>query len=153
MKKTIKDFSLDFKTVILRCDLNVTIKDNKIVDDTRIKESLETIKYILDNNAKVVILSHLGKIKTEEDKEKNNLKIVCDRLNYYLDNKITFVEYDYDVKKNRCSTIIYNKSNKKPIDSACKLLFLFYNCLLFISFSIYSYISITLFIISSIDVL
>jgi len=99
MKKTIKDFSLDFKTVILRCDLNVTIKDNKIVDDTRIKESLETIKYILDNNAKVVILSHLGKIKTEEDKEKNNLKIVCDRLNYYLDNKITFVEYDYDVKK------------------------------------------------------
>ena len=99
MKKTIKDFSLDFKTVILRCDLNVTIKDNKIVDDTRIKESLETIKYILDNNAKVVILSHLGKVKTLEDKEKNNLKIVCDRLNYYLDNKITFVEYDYDVKK------------------------------------------------------
>ena len=86
MKKTIKDFSLDFKTVILRCDLNVTIKDNKIVDDTRIKESLETIKYILDNNAKVVILSHLGKVKTLEDKEKNNLKIVCDRLNYYLDN-------------------------------------------------------------------
>ena len=99
MKKTIKDFSLDFKTVILRCDLNVTIKDNKIVDDTRIKGSLETIKYILDNNAKVVILSHLGKVKTLEDKEKNNLKIVCDRLNYYLDNKITFVEYDYDVKK------------------------------------------------------
>lgn len=99
MKKTIKDFSLDFKTVILRCDLNVTIKDDKIVDDTRIKESLETIKYILDNNAKVVILSHLGKVKTLEDKEKNNLKIVCDRLNYYLDNKITFVEYDYDVKK------------------------------------------------------
>lgn len=99
MKKTIKDFSLDFKTVILRCDLNATIKDNKIVDDTRIKESLETIKYILDNNAKVVILSHLGKVKTLEDKEKNNLKIVCDRLNYYLDNKITFVEYDYDVKK------------------------------------------------------
>lgn len=99
MKKTIKDFSLDFKTVILRCDLNVTIKDNKIVDDTRIKESLETIKYILDNNAKVVILSHLGKVKTLEDKEKNNLKIVCDRLNYYLDNKITFAEYDYDVKK------------------------------------------------------
>ena len=76
MKKTIKDFSLDFKTVILRCDLNVTIKDNKIVDDTRIKESLETIKYILDNNAKVVILSHLGKVKTLEDKEKNNLKLI-----------------------------------------------------------------------------
>lgn len=99
MKKTIKDFSLDLKTVILRCDLNVTIKDNKIVDDTRIKESLETIKYILNNNAKVVILSHLGKVKTEEDKEKNNLKIVCDRLNYYLGNKITFVEYEDDVKK------------------------------------------------------
>ena len=66
MKKTVRDFSLDFKTVILRCDLNVTIKDNIIVDDTRIKESLETIKYILEHNAKVVILSHLGKIKTEE---------------------------------------------------------------------------------------
>ena len=100
MKKTIRDFSLNCKTVVLRCDLNVSMKDGKIIDDTRIKESLETIKYILNNNAKVVILSHLGKIKTEEDKKKNNLKIVCDRLNEYLDNKITFIDsYEKDIKK------------------------------------------------------
>lgn len=88
----IEDFDLNNKTVILRCDLNVTLKDGKIIDDTKILSSLKTIKYILDKNAKLVIMSHLGKVKTFEDKEKNNMKIVYDRLNELLPNKVSFID-------------------------------------------------------------
>ena len=61
MKKTIKDFDLNNKRVIIRCDFNVPIKDGVILDDNRIKESLKTINYALDNNAKIILLSHLGR--------------------------------------------------------------------------------------------
>ena len=57
------------KKVILRCDLNVTIKDGVIIDDTKIKKSLSTINYLLENNNSIIILSHLGKVKSEEDIE------------------------------------------------------------------------------------
>ena len=89
--KTILDVNLKNKTVILRCDLNVSIKDGKIIDDTKIKSSLKTINYILEQGGKVVILSHLGKIKTEEDKQKNDMKIVYKRLNELIPNKIKFI--------------------------------------------------------------
>ena len=67
MKKTIKEYEYSGKKVILRCDLNVPIVNGKITDDTRIKESLTSINYLIEHNAKVIILSHLGKVKTEED--------------------------------------------------------------------------------------
>ena len=89
--KTILDLNLKNKTVILRCDLNVSIKDGQIIDDTKIKSSLKTINYILEQGGKVVILSHLGKIKTEEDKKKNDMKIVYRRLNELIPNKIEFI--------------------------------------------------------------
>ena len=76
MKKNIKDYNYLGKKVIVRCDLNVPIKDGKITDDTRIKASIETIKYLIDNSAKVIILSHLGKVKSEEDKQKNTLYLL-----------------------------------------------------------------------------
>lgn len=60
MKKTIRDFDLENKKVIIRCDFNVPLKDGKIADDTRIKRSLETIQYALEKKAKVILLSHLG---------------------------------------------------------------------------------------------
>ena len=72
MKKTIEDFNLYGKKVIIRCDLNVPIKDGKILDDNRIIESLKTIKYAVANNAKVIILSHLGRIKEKKDMSKND---------------------------------------------------------------------------------
>ncbi len=84
--KTIKEMNLKNKKVILRCDLNVSIKDKVIVSDERIVASLETIKYLLDNNSKIIILSHLGKVKTEEDKEKKSLLIVYNRLKELLPN-------------------------------------------------------------------
>ena len=60
----IENANIDNKKVILRLDLNVTIKDGQIVDDTKIKKSIPTIKYLLNKGCNVLILSHLGKIKT-----------------------------------------------------------------------------------------
>ena len=89
-KKTIKDYDLKNKKVILRCDLNVPIKDGIITDDTRIKASLETINYIISNGGSVIILSHLGKVKTEEDKKENNLYPVSIRLSELLNKEVLF---------------------------------------------------------------
>ena len=89
--KFIEDIIVDNKKVILRLDLNVTIKDNQILDDIKIVKSLKTINYLLDHDCKVLIMSHLGKIKTEEDKVNNSLKIVCARLCELLNKPIVFV--------------------------------------------------------------
>ena len=91
MKKTIEDFNLYGKKVIIRCDLNVPIKDGKILDDNRIIESLKTIKYAVANNAKVIILSHLGRIKEKEDMAKNDLFPVSVRLSELLEQEVKFV--------------------------------------------------------------
>lgn len=90
MKKTIKDYEYKGKTVLLRCDFNVPIDNGLIIDDTRIKESLTTINYLLEQNAKLIILSHLGKVKNEEDKEKNTLYPVYLRLKELVNNNIYF---------------------------------------------------------------
>ena len=91
MKKTIRDFNLEGKKVIIRVDFNVPIKDSEILDDNRIKESLETINYAINNNAKVILMSHLGRVKTVEDKETNTLEPVALRLSELLDKEIIFV--------------------------------------------------------------
>lgn len=88
--KTIKDYNLENQKVIIRVDFNVPIKDNEILDDNRIKESLKTIEYAISNNAKVILLSHLGRIKKEEDKKKNSLEIVGKRLSELLGKKVVF---------------------------------------------------------------
>ncbi len=91
MKKIITDFDLKGKKVIIRCDLNVPIENGVILDDNRIKESLSTIKYAIENNAKIILLSHLGRVKTEEDKLINDLKPVANRLSELLNKKVIFV--------------------------------------------------------------
>lgn len=91
MKKTIRDYDLNNKKVIIRCDFNVPMKDGKITDDNRIRESLETIKYAIDNNAKVILMSHLGRVKIEEDKKDKSLKAVSDRLSELLKRSVTFI--------------------------------------------------------------
>ena len=90
--KTIKDLKLEGKKVIIRCDFNVPIKDGKIVDDTRIKGALETIKYCLDRDCKVILLSHLGRVKEEADLKKNDLSVVASRLAELLKQDILFSE-------------------------------------------------------------
>ena len=91
MKKTIRDFDLNNKRVIIRVDFNVPIKDNIITDDNRIKASLPTINYALENGAKIILMSHLGRIKTEEDKDNNSLQVVANRLSKLLNKEVTFV--------------------------------------------------------------
>lgn len=91
MIKSIEDINIDNKTLIIRCDLNVPLKDNKITDDNRIKMSLKTINYAIDHNCKVIILSHLGRVKTLEDKKTYSLLPVCKRLEELLSRTVTFV--------------------------------------------------------------
>ena len=91
MKKTIKDFDIENKRVIIRCDFNVPLKDGVITDDTRIVKSLQTINYALKHKAKIILMSHLGRIKKEEDKIKNNLNVVATRLSHLLNKKVTFI--------------------------------------------------------------
>ena len=69
--KSILDYDLKDKRVIIRCDFNVPMKDGKITDDTRIIASLKTINYAVNNGAKVILMSHLGKIKTPDDLKNN----------------------------------------------------------------------------------
>lgn len=88
--KYIKDHKINNKKVILRCDLNVSIKDGKIIDATKIIKSLDTIKYLIENNNSIIILSHLGKIKSETDKEKNTLYPVYLKLKELLNNTVYF---------------------------------------------------------------
>lgn len=90
MKRTIKDFELSGKKVIIRCDLNVPMKNNIIDDDTRIKSSIRTIKYAVNSGAKVILLSHLGKVKSSEDKFSNSLFPVSLKLSEYLKKEVKF---------------------------------------------------------------
>lgn len=92
MKKNIRQLNLENKKVIIRVDFNVPIKEGKIQDDNRIRESLETINYAVSKGAKVILMSHLGRVKTEEDKENNTLEPVAFRLSELMDKEIIFVD-------------------------------------------------------------
>ncbi|MEY8308891.1 phosphoglycerate kinase [Erysipelotrichaceae bacterium 51-3] len=83
-KKTVKDLDVNGKKVIVRADLNVPHKGSEITNDNRVKAAVPTLKYLTDNGAKVILMSHLGKVKTEEDKAKNDLGIVAPRLQELL---------------------------------------------------------------------
>lgn len=90
MYKTLKEMDIKGKKVVLRCDFNVPIKDGKILDDNKIVASLETIKYLIDNDCKVIILSHLGKIKEKSDLKKNTLVPVAKRLLKLLTSELNY---------------------------------------------------------------
>ena len=107
--KTIRDFDLNNKKVMIRVDFNVPIKDGKITDDNRIKMSLETIKYAIEKNAKVILLSHLGRVKNEEDKVKNNLNIVVPRLEELLNQKVIFSNVTRGIELEEKITNMKNK--------------------------------------------
>ncbi len=91
MIKTVKEIEIENKKVIIRCDFNVPIENKKIIDDTRIKESLETIRYCLNKNCKIILMSHLGRVKEEKDLKKNDLKIVAECLSKLLKKEVFFI--------------------------------------------------------------
>lgn len=86
MFKSIKDCNVKNKVVFLRADMNVSIKNNKIIDDTRIKATLPTIEFLVNNGAKVVLASHLGKAAGNGFQEEFSLKLVLERLRELLPN-------------------------------------------------------------------
>ena len=90
-KKSVKDIDLKDKKVLVRVDFNVPLKDGVITDDTRIKAALPTINYVLEQGGKAILFSHLGRVKTEEDKEGKSLAPVAKRLGELLGKEVTFV--------------------------------------------------------------
>lgn len=90
MKQRIQDMAVNNKRVLLRCDFNVPIKDGIILDDSKIVAALNTINYLIKEKAKIIILSHFGKVKTEEDKEKNSLAPIAEHLQKLVNTKVIF---------------------------------------------------------------
>ena len=89
-KKTVKDIDVKGKKVLVRCDFNVPLDENgKITDNTRITAALPTIKYLMENGAKVILCSHLGRPKGEVN-EKYSLKPVAEELTKLLDTDVKF---------------------------------------------------------------
>ena len=94
-KKTVDDFNAKGKRVLVRCDFNVPLKNGEITDETRIVAALPTIKKLLNDGGKVILCSHLGKVK-EGPNEKESLAPVAKRLSEKLGKEVVFVS-DYSV--------------------------------------------------------
>ncbi|MBC6370812.1 phosphoglycerate kinase [Lactobacillus sp. ESL0261] len=90
-KLIVSDLDVKGKKVLVRVDFNVPIKDGVIGDDNRIVAALPTIKYIIENGGKAILLSHLGRVKSDDDKKELSLKPVAERLSELLKKPVTFV--------------------------------------------------------------
>ena len=90
-KLIVSDLDVKDKKVLIRVDFNVPIKDGVIGNDNRIVAALPTIKYVIENGGKAILFSHLGRVKTEDDKKKLSLRPVAERLADLLGKPVTFV--------------------------------------------------------------
>lgn len=90
-KKIVTDLNVKGKKVLVRVDFNVPMKDGMITNDNRIVQALPTLKHLLNEGAKIIAFSHLGKVKTEEDKLTKTLKPVATRLGELLEQDVKFV--------------------------------------------------------------
>lgn len=90
MKKTVRDVEVAGKKVLVRCDFNVPMKEGAITDDFRIVSALPTIKYLVENNACVILMSHMGKPKGEP-KPELSLAPVAERLSELLGKEVKFI--------------------------------------------------------------
>ena len=90
-KLTVSDLDVKDKKVLIRVDFNVPVKDGVVGDDNRIVAALPTIKYVIENGGKAILFSHLGRVKTEEDKEKLTMRPVAQKLSDLLEKPVTFV--------------------------------------------------------------
>jgi phosphoglycerate kinase len=90
-KLTVSDLDLTGKKVLMRVDFNVPIKNGVIGNDNRIVAALPTINYVLDHGGRAILFSHLGRVKTEEDKKELSMRPVAERLSNLLGKPVTFV--------------------------------------------------------------
>ena len=98
-KKTIEDINVNGQKVLVRCDFNVPLKDGVITDENRLNGALPTIKYLIENGAKVILCSHLGKPKGEA-KPELSLEPVAKRLSEMLNKEVVFAADDNVVGEN-----------------------------------------------------
>lgn len=91
VKKIVTDLDVKGKKVLVRVDFNVPMKDGQITDENRIVQALPTINYLIENGAKLILFSHLGKVKSEEDRATKSLQPVAARLGELLGKNVTFV--------------------------------------------------------------
>ena len=94
-KKSVDDFNAKGRRVLVRCDFNVPLKSGEITDETRIVAALPTINKLVNDGAKVILCSHLGKVK-EGPNEKESLAPVAQRLSEKLGKEVKFIS-DYNV--------------------------------------------------------
>src|SRR5690554_5900993 len=111
-KKTISEVDLNNKTVLIRVDFNVPMKGGEITDDNRIVQALPTIRYALEQNAKIVLFSHLGRIKTEVDKAQNSLLQVAQKLSKLLNQEVIFVD---ETRGSKLEKAIQNMKSKEIV--------------------------------------
>ncbi len=90
-KKSVDDINVKGQRVLVRCDFNVPLKDGKITDENRLVAALPTIKKLIADGGKIILCSHLGKVKTEEDKQTKTLAPVAVRLAELLGQEVKFV--------------------------------------------------------------
>jgi phosphoglycerate kinase len=91
--KYIDELDVSGKKVIMRVDFNVPVKDGIITDDNRIRAALPSIKYVVENGGKAILLAHFSRIKTEDDKKNKSLKIVSEKLAELIGKDVKFVPH------------------------------------------------------------
>lgn len=96
--KFIDEVNLQNKKVILRCDFNVPIENGIIQDDARLVKSLKTIRYLLGQGCSLILLSHLGRIQSQDDISTHSLKLVSERLAELLNKEILFLENSFSTE-------------------------------------------------------
>ena len=97
-KKTVRDIDVDGKRVLMRVDFNVPLKDGVVTDDTRVKAAIPTIQYLKEHNAKIVLMSHLGRPKGDGPEPELSLKPAADKLAELTGYEVKFVDDTYGEK-------------------------------------------------------
>ena len=110
MKQLLRNMYIANKRVILRCDFNVPMVGTNITDESKIIKSIETINYLLSKNCKIIILSHLGRVKNEEDKKKYSLIPIKNSLERLLNQKIKFAN---DILSEETKNLALNLQSKE----------------------------------------
>lgn len=108
--KCITDVDVKGKRILVRVDYNVEIENDSVIDNSRIVASLDTINYLIKNNAKIILLSHLKRITTKEDKEKYSLEPVAKELSKLVNTKVFFAP---KTRGKEVETAVNNLKNKE----------------------------------------